>query len=119
MDLTVPEATLTELAAAYLQLTLTLGLAVLCWILYRRYRKPYFGLWALAWVVYALRLGAIGQAEDPDHGVAIRFDGHLLDGRIHAHRPAHAAVRERGLGAEQPDPQRHHPSSRSGRSVGR
>ena len=49
----------TELAAAYLQLAVTLGLVVLCGILNRRYRRQYFGLWALAWAVYALRLVAI------------------------------------------------------------
>jgi signal transduction histidine kinase len=32
---------------------------VLCAVLGRRYGKRYFGLWAIAWGVYALRLGAI------------------------------------------------------------
>lgn len=59
MDLMVPSPTSGELAAAYLQLSVTLGLAVLCAVLHRRYRKPYFGLWAIAWGIYALRLGAI------------------------------------------------------------
>jgi len=59
MDLTVPGTIPTELSAAYLQTAVTLGLVALCGFLYRRYRKPYFGLWALAWTVYALRLGAI------------------------------------------------------------
>ncbi len=59
MDLTVPPAALSELAAAYLQATITVALAVLCLYLHRRYRKPYFRAWALAWVVYALRMGAI------------------------------------------------------------
>ena len=59
MDLTVPAESQTELAAAYLQLAVTLGLVVLCAVLYRRYHKTYFGLWAIAWGVYALRLGAI------------------------------------------------------------
>lgn len=49
----------TELAAAYLQLAVTLGLVVLCGILNRRYRRRYFGLWSLAWAVYSLRLVAI------------------------------------------------------------
>jgi len=49
----------TELAAAYLQLAVTLGLVVLCGILNRRYRRHYFGLWSLAWAVYSLRLLAI------------------------------------------------------------
>lgn len=59
MDLSIPGAALTELAAAYLQAAVTVGLVALCVFLYRRFRKPYFGLWALAWTVYALRLGAI------------------------------------------------------------
>jgi signal transduction histidine kinase len=59
MDLSVPDATLTELAAAYLQLAVTVGLIALCAFLQRRYRKPYFGIWALAWAVYGMRLGAI------------------------------------------------------------
>lgn len=59
MDLSVPQSGLTELAAAYLQTAVTLALIGLCVLLYRRYRKAYFGLWALAWTVYALRLGAI------------------------------------------------------------
>ena len=49
----------TELAAAYLQLVVTLGLVALCSVLNRRYRRRYFGLWAVAWAVYALRLVAI------------------------------------------------------------
>jgi signal transduction histidine kinase len=59
MDLSVSETATSELAAAYLQLGITLGLAALCLVLHRRYHKPYFGLWALAWGIYALRLGAI------------------------------------------------------------
>jgi len=59
MDLSIPPAVITELGAAYFQLTVTLGLAAVCAVLYRRYGKPYFGYWALAWIVYALRLGAI------------------------------------------------------------
>ena len=59
MDLTVPAAVRAELASAFFQAAITLGLAVLCGLLYRRYRKPYFAWWVLAWVVYALRLGAI------------------------------------------------------------
>lgn len=49
----------TELAAAYLQLAITLGLVVLCGILNRRYRRQYFALWSVAWAVYSLRLLAI------------------------------------------------------------
>jgi two-component system sensor histidine kinase UhpB len=48
-----------ELAAAYLQLAVTLGLVALCSILNRRYRRRYFGLWAIAWALYSLRLVAI------------------------------------------------------------
>ncbi|HET9949540.1 MAG TPA: histidine kinase [Longimicrobiales bacterium] len=59
MDLLVPVAARTELAAAYLQLAVTLGLVALCAVLHRRYAKRYFGLWAVAWGIYALRLGAI------------------------------------------------------------
>lgn len=49
----------TELAAAWLQAAVTVGLAVLCLYVFRKYGKPYFGVWALAWGLYALRLGAI------------------------------------------------------------
>jgi signal transduction histidine kinase len=59
MDITVPSQAQTELAAAYLQLAVTLGLLTLCAVLHRRYHKRYFGLWAIAWAVYGLRLGAI------------------------------------------------------------
>jgi signal transduction histidine kinase len=59
MDPAALPAPLSELAAAYLQLVVTLGLAVLCWVLNRRYRRRYFGLWAVAWGVYSLRLVAI------------------------------------------------------------
>ncbi len=59
MDLSVTAAARSELAAAYLQAVVTLGLVLLCGLLYRRYRKPYFAIWATAWGLYALRLGAI------------------------------------------------------------
>lgn len=59
MNLVVPAAATGELAAAFLQLAVTLGLTALCLILHRRYRKPYFGWWALAWLLYLLRLVAI------------------------------------------------------------
>jgi signal transduction histidine kinase len=52
-------ATLTELAAALLQAAITLGLAILCALLYRRHRKAYFRWWAIAWSLYLLRLVAI------------------------------------------------------------
>jgi len=58
MDLTIP-AVASELAAAFLLGSVTLGLAGLCAFLYQRYRKPYFAIWALAWFLFALRLGAI------------------------------------------------------------
>lgn len=40
---------------------ITLGLALLCGFLYRRYRKPYLGWWTLAWLLYLLRVGAIAS----------------------------------------------------------
>jgi signal transduction histidine kinase len=49
----------TELAAAFLQAAITVGLVTVCLYLYARYHKAYFALWALAWALYALRLGAI------------------------------------------------------------
>jgi signal transduction histidine kinase len=42
-----------------LQTAITVGLALLSWSLYQRYRRPYYALWALAWVCYSARLGAI------------------------------------------------------------
>ena len=48
-----------ELYAALLQAAITFGLVLLCAFLYRRYRKPHFGWWALAWLLYLLRIGAI------------------------------------------------------------
>jgi hypothetical protein len=59
MDLSVPEAVLSELAPAYFQAIVTVALAVLCATLHRRYRKPYLLAWTVAWLVYALRMGAI------------------------------------------------------------
>ncbi|HEX9691661.1 MAG TPA: sensor histidine kinase [Gemmatimonadales bacterium] len=55
----IPDSAASELAAAYLQGAITLGLVALFLFLHRRYRKPYFGWFALAWVVYGLRLAAI------------------------------------------------------------
>lgn len=49
----------TELSAAFLQAAITVGLALICFYLYGRYRKPYFAWWAVAWSIYVLRLGAI------------------------------------------------------------
>jgi len=48
-----------ELHAAILQAAVTAGLALLCSLLYGRFRKPYFFWWAIAWTLYLLRLGAI------------------------------------------------------------
>lgn len=48
-----------ELHPALLQTAITVGLALLSWSLYRRYQKSYYALWALAWVCYSARLGAI------------------------------------------------------------
>jgi signal transduction histidine kinase len=59
MDLEIPTPTVMELAAAFLQAGVTLGLAGLFYFLYRRYQKPYFGWFALAWLLYVLRIGAI------------------------------------------------------------
>ncbi len=59
MDLSPAPAQLGELAAAFLQAAITLGLAGLFLYLHRRHRRPYFGWWAVAWLLYALRLAAI------------------------------------------------------------
>lgn len=48
---------------------ITLGLALLCGFLYRRYRKPYLGWWALAWLLYLLRVGAIATFLGTHHWV--------------------------------------------------
>lgn len=48
-----------EMQAALLQAMIILGLALLCLYLHRRYHKPYFAWWALAWILYFFRLGAI------------------------------------------------------------
>ncbi|MEP6473473.1 MAG: GAF domain-containing sensor histidine kinase [Gemmatimonadota bacterium] len=58
-DSAVPLAGSGEPAAALLQAAITVGLAVLCAQLYRRYQKPYLRWWAVAWSLYALRLAAI------------------------------------------------------------
>jgi signal transduction histidine kinase len=59
MELEFPSPTMMELAAAFLQAAITLGLAALFLFLFRRYRKPYFGWFAVAWLLYGLRLVAI------------------------------------------------------------
>jgi signal transduction histidine kinase len=58
-DMTMTPHDATELAAAFLQAGITIGLVTICLYLYARYHKAYFVLWALAWFLYALRLGAI------------------------------------------------------------
>ena len=50
---------MTELAAAYLQIAVTIALSLQCALLHARYRGRYFGLWAIAWGVYAARLLAM------------------------------------------------------------
>lgn len=52
-------AILSELDAALLQATITLGLAALCVVLYKQYHKRYLIWWAAAWLLYVLRIGAI------------------------------------------------------------
>ena len=59
MEFDVPTGAATELAAAYLQAAIMFGLALLFLFLYQRYRKPYFGWFAVAWLLYMLRIGAI------------------------------------------------------------
>ncbi len=54
-----PVLPVSEIQAALLQATITLGLVILCAWLYRQYRKPYFLWWAIAWGTYLLRIGAI------------------------------------------------------------
>jgi signal transduction histidine kinase len=49
----------TELAATLLQGAVTTGVAALCAHLYVRYRRPWFGWFALAWGVYVARLACI------------------------------------------------------------
>lgn len=50
-----------ELEPAILQTVVTVGLATVSWLLFRRYRKPYYAWWTVAWLLYSLRLGAIMQ----------------------------------------------------------
>ena len=51
-----PPLVATELAATLLQGAITTGLAALCAHLYVRYRRPWFGWFAVAWSVYVARL---------------------------------------------------------------
>lgn len=55
----IPESGASEPAAAFLQAAITIALAGLSFLLYRRYGKPYYRIWALAWLLYSLRLAAI------------------------------------------------------------
>jgi signal transduction histidine kinase len=48
-----------ELNAALLQAVITTGIAALCAFLFVQFRKRYFLLWAIAWSLYVLRIGAI------------------------------------------------------------
>ncbi|MDX2194399.1 MAG: GAF domain-containing sensor histidine kinase [Gemmatimonadales bacterium] len=55
MEPHVPVAT-TELAAAILQLAITLALAALSARLYQTYRKPYLAWWTAAWSLFGVRV---------------------------------------------------------------
>lgn len=55
----LPQSSITELDAAILQIAVTLGICLYSTLLYRRYRKPWFLWFAVAWLLYVLRLGAI------------------------------------------------------------
>ena len=55
----LPSVSPVELDAALLQAAITAGLGLFCAFLYRRYRKPYFAWWAVAWGLYLLRIAAI------------------------------------------------------------
>ena len=50
---------LSEWYAALFQGIITLVIAIVCWLVYRRYRRREFLWWSLAWSLYVLRLGAI------------------------------------------------------------
>ncbi len=56
-----------EFAATLLQGAITSGLAALCFHLYRRYRRPWFAWFSLAWFVYVLRLACISSFLVTDH----------------------------------------------------
>src|SRR5215472_15309324 len=49
-----------EVPAAALLAAITLGLALLCAFLYRRYRKPFLAWWVAAWGLYLARGIVIG-----------------------------------------------------------
>lgn len=50
---------MTDWHAAYFQGIVTLGTAIVCWSLYRRYRRRDLLWWSVAWSLYVLRIGAI------------------------------------------------------------
>lgn len=54
--LNAPPLLASELAATLLQAAITCGLAVLCVHLFARYKRPWFGWFAVAWGVYVARL---------------------------------------------------------------
>ncbi|MBL0939577.1 MAG: hypothetical protein IBJ03_11820 [Gemmatimonadaceae bacterium] len=56
LPLEPPALLATELAATLLQGAVTTGVAALCAHLYARYRRPWFGWFAVAWGVYVARL---------------------------------------------------------------
>ncbi len=49
-----------ELAAVMLQISVTLGLMLVCAWQYHEYRKSVFAWWSLAWGLYVVRLASIG-----------------------------------------------------------
>jgi signal transduction histidine kinase len=59
MQWRIPETAYSELAAAVLQTAVTLALAAVCLLLWRRYRKAAFLYFAVAWTLYTARLVAI------------------------------------------------------------
>lgn len=50
---------ISELHAALFQGIVSLGTALVCWSLYRRYQRGDLLWWSLAWSMYALRIGVI------------------------------------------------------------
>ena len=50
---------LSEWYAGLFQGIITMVIAIVCWLVYRRYRRRDFLWWSLAWSLYVLRLGAI------------------------------------------------------------
>lgn len=60
MDQTRVAVPVGELQAAVLLAGITLGLALLCLFMYRRYRKPFLAWWVVAWGLYLVRGIVIG-----------------------------------------------------------